>query len=53
MVINLDTGEIFESVTEARLKYNAVKIPQVCMGQRNKSGGYRWAYYEEVMPHES
>jgi group I intron endonuclease len=45
-VINLDTGEIFESVTDARIKYNAVKIPQVCMGKRNKSGGYRWAYYE-------
>lgn len=45
-VINLDTGEVFESINNARDKYNAVKISQVCMGKRNRSGGYRWAYFE-------
>ena len=52
-VINLDTGEIFDSVKDASIAYNASKIPQVCMGKRNKSGGCRWAYFEEVMPDES
>lgn len=47
-VINLDTGEIFDSITEARKKYpKATHISHVCIGERKRTGGYRWAYYNK------
>lgn len=51
-VVNLDTGEAFESLAEAARKCNttAQGIGQVCkhLPNRNRAGGYRWAYSEEV-----
>lgn len=50
-VINLDTEEVFESVKEASERYNLkpTHISRVCRGKRNKTGGFRWKYYDEYM----
>lgn len=51
-VINLDTGEIFISIRRACEKYPHIlptHITRVCKGKRKRTGGYRWAYYEEVV----
>lgn len=48
-VINLDTGEIYESIGLAAKHYNVANgshIVAVCKGQRNIAYGYRWAYFE-------
>lgn len=47
-VINLDTGEIFNSIKEAAKKYDLkdTHISRVCKGKRNKTGGFKWKYYE-------
>jgi group I intron endonuclease len=49
-VINLDTGEIFESITKASIAYNIKslsKIGEVCNGKRKTAGRCRWTYYKE------
>ena len=49
-VINLDTGEIFDSMREAGDKYNMKNpwnISLCCTGKRKTAGGYHWAYYKE------
>ena len=46
----IETGEIFESASEAARKTPGTlqnKICMVCRGQRNTSGGYHWKYVEE------
>jgi hypothetical protein len=47
-VINLDTGELFETLTSAGksvgLKNPAVSIWKVCKGEAKTAGGHRWAY---------
>ena len=51
-VINLDTGEIFESIGLAYKSLgvsNGTKIMLVCKGKRKTAYGSRWAYYEEVI----
>lgn len=50
-VINLDTEEIFETVTKASEKYSipATHISRVCRKKRKRTGGYRWMYYDEYM----
>lgn len=47
-VINLDTGEIFNSIKEASEKYNCNRetISAVCRGRGKTAGGYHWAYYD-------
>ena len=47
-VINIDTGEVFNSVKEASEYYNLkdTQISRVCKGKRNKTGGFRWKYFE-------
>ena len=49
-VINLDTGEVFESVTAAAESCGApaTHITRVCRGKRKTSRGYRWAYGNTV-----
>lgn len=44
-IINLDTGEIFETVKSASQKYEITpaNISAVCHGRRPKCAGYRWA----------
>lgn len=48
-VINVDTGEIFNSIKEASDKYriNSTHISRVCKGKRRTTGGYHWEYYSE------
>ena len=48
-VINLTTNRIFESITEAANYYNLAKsgIVQVCRGNRNSYGSYKWQYLED------
>ena len=50
-VINLDTGEIFESIKEAAKKYNtdSTHITKVCKGKGITTCGCRWQYYNEYM----
>lgn len=45
-VINLDTGEVFNSVREAAGKYDLKEthISRVCRGGRKSTGGFRWQY---------
>lgn len=45
-IINLDTGEIFDSMADAKRKYDAKNIDKVLKGQIKRCAGYRWAYYE-------
>lgn len=47
-IINLDTGEIFESLTQAGKRYN-LNIKNISANIRKKTkscGGYHWAFYE-------
>ena len=46
--ICLDTGEIFETLSEATKKLNlpAGKISEVCNGRRNHTGGYHFKYVD-------
>lgn len=48
-VTNLDTGEIFTSITEASKKYNInrIGISDCCRGKSKTAGGYRWSYYND------
>ena len=49
MIINLDTGEVFESVGLVAEKLNIINgshIVEVCKGKRNTAYGHKWAYYE-------
>jgi len=45
-VVNVDTGEIFDSIKLAAEKYNLkdTHITRVCKGKRKTTGGYRWEY---------
>lgn len=48
-VICIDTGEIFDTMTEAAEKkgVNMKNISQVCIGEKISTGGMQFAYYEE------
>lgn len=50
-VINLDTREVFNSISEASKKYSlkSTHISRVCKGKRNRTGGFRWMHYDEYM----
>ena len=45
-VVNLETGEIFNSIKEASEKYSipSTHITRVCKGKRKRTGGYHWSY---------
>lgn len=47
-VKNLDTNEVFKSMSEAVEKYNLQlsNLTKCCKGQRNTCGGYRWKYID-------
>ena len=49
-VVNLDTGDIFESIHAAgrSLGKDPTKICAVCKGKRAIAYGYRWAYLENT-----
>jgi hypothetical protein len=48
-VLNVETGEIFDSAIEAGKKYNTVPsaIRQCCRGVSSMSKGFHWRYVEE------
>lgn len=49
MIINLDTGEVYESVGMLAEKLHIINgshIVEVCKGKRNKAYGHKWAYYK-------
>ena len=47
-VRNVDTGEVYESITAAgRATYQTYKhISEVCRGKRKTAGGYRWEFID-------
>ena len=48
-VMNIDTGEVFNSATEAEIRYFGKKIGSInkaCKGKHNKSAGYRWKFVD-------
>lgn len=49
-VKNIDTGNIYNSVTEASKATgtNMSKIVDVCRGRRKTAGGFQWAYEEVI-----
>jgi len=48
-VLNIDTGEVFDSASSAGIKYEIVPsaIRQCCRGISNSAKGYHWKYLEE------
>ena len=50
-VINLDTGEVYQSVTEAATKTGAhyMSVSNCIRGKTKRAGGYRFSYYKEAM----
>ena len=50
-IIDIDTGEVYESAKEAseKLGVNATKIRDVCRGVRITTGGHRFAYQEDYL----
>lgn len=48
-VINLDTGKIYDTLTMAAQSINRAPSSIVCSAKTGiKSGGYHWAYYNEM-----
>jgi len=50
-VINIDTMEIFDSITKAAKKYNLSisNIHSCCNKKQKTAGGYQWMYYIEYL----
>ena len=48
-VICIETGELFESITDAERKTNSQHIGDCCKGKIKTSGGYHWMYYDEYL----
>lgn len=48
-VMNVETGEIFDSVQAAANKYGLkdTHITRVCKGKRNRTGGFHWKYVDQ------
>lgn len=46
-VMNIDTGEIYDSLCDAVEKTKIVNIEAVCNGRRNKASGYHWKYLDD------
>lgn len=47
-VVCVETGEVFESMTEAAKRYNTYpnSISACCAGRLKTTGGYHWKYYD-------
>ena len=47
-VLNVDTGEIFDSIKDAATKYDLkpTHITRVCKGKRKHTGGFEWKYVD-------
>ena len=50
-VVNIDTDEIFISISEASRHYklSVSSITKVCKGKRKTCGGYHWKYLEDYI----
>jgi len=50
-IIDIDTGEVYESAKEAseKLGINMIKIRDVCRGIRITTGGHRFAYQKDYL----
>ena len=46
-MLNIDTGEIYDSLCDAVEKTKIVNIEAVCNGRRPKAGGYHWKYIDD------
>ncbi|MCB5259637.1 MAG: GIY-YIG nuclease family protein [Candidatus Cloacimonetes bacterium] len=48
-VVNIDTGEVFETAAEAGRQYSidSSTIGKVCRGEKKTCGGHRWRYKEQ------
>ena len=48
-VINETTGEEFDSIKEASIKYNIINtnISAVCRGKQKTAGGFKWSYIDD------
>ena len=48
-ILNVETGEIFESYSEASRKYSisVTPISNCCKGKQHTAGGYHWKYLTE------
>ena len=51
-VVNIDTGEIFNTITEAAKKYSG-HIHDCCEGKFKQAGGYHWMYYDEWLKNKN
>lgn len=49
-VLNIETGEVFNSIKEAASKYNLKEthISRVCRGGRKTTGGFHWEYVDKT-----
>ena len=45
-VLNIDTGEVYQTLREAIDKTHIHNISACCRGVRSKAGGYRWKYLD-------
>lgn len=45
-VQNVDTGQIYESLSDAVRKTNIKNIAKCCLGERKTAGGYHWKYID-------
>ena len=50
-VICINTGEIFDTITQAADKYNThpTTISKVCKGKRKTAGEMTWQYYDDYL----
>lgn len=48
-IINLDTNEVFEKITDASNKYkiDPSAITKVCKGKLKTAGGFKWSYFNK------
>ena len=48
-ILNVETGEVFESYSEAAEKYKIYVTPisNCCKGKQRTAGGYHWKYFDE------
>ena len=49
--MNVETGEVFESYSDAAKKYeiSVTPISNCCKGKQKTCGGFKWKYYEDYV----
>jgi hypothetical protein len=46
-VRNIDTGEIYHSLKEAKEETGIIGIGDCCLGRQKTAGNYHWEYIED------